>query len=92
MSKPKTSAEVYAAVDEMKAKLWELRKQARRMQRLEQQREAEAQRQRDMQEALELIEISKSLAAQDGITYYEILRRELDEQKEREAAASRVGG
>lgn len=90
MSKPKTSAEVFAAADEMKAKLKELRKQARRMQRLEDQREAEAQRQRDIHEALKLVELSKSLTVQDGSTYYEILHGKLDEQKQREAAASRI--
>ena len=78
-SKIKTSAEMTAAAEELKAKLSVMRKEARKMKRLEEQQEAEAQRQADIAFALKFVEYTKTQRFQnDRLTVFEVLKRKME--------------
>lgn len=82
MSKNKTSETITAEADVLQAKLAALRKEARKMKKLEDQQKAEEKRQKDIAYALEFVEFAKQLHFQNGgDSYYDYIARKLAERK-----------
>ena len=78
----KSSEEITAAADELQAKLAALRKEARKMKKLEEQQAAEEKRQKDIAYALEFVEFAKRLRFQNGNdSYFDYIARKLAESK-----------
>ena len=73
MSKARTSEELTAAANELQAKLNAMRREARKMKRLEEQQEAEAKRQADIAFALDFVALAKKERFQNGTTFYDAL-------------------
>ena len=79
---PRTSGDITRAADELQAKLARLRKEARRMKLLEEQREAEERRQQEIADALEFVEFTKGIYYPDSeVTVYEFITTVMDEAK-----------
>ncbi len=75
----KTSADITKEADALQAKLAAMRKEARRMKRLEKQKEAEAQRQQEIQFALTFVETAKLMDFGDGNgSYFEQISAAMD--------------
>ena len=82
MAKNKTSETITAEADALQAKLALLRKEARKMKKLEEQQEAEAKRQKDIAYALEFVEFAKQLHFQNGTdSYFDYIAKKLAESK-----------
>ena len=82
MSKNKTSETITAEADELQKKLAGLRKEARKLKKLEEQAEADARRQKDIAYALEFVEFAKRLRFQNGNdSYFDYIARKLAESK-----------
>lgn len=87
----KSSEEITAVADELQAKLALLRKEARKMKKLEEQQAAEEQRQKDIAFALEFVEFAKRLRFQNGNdSYFEYISRKLAESKATSGNAASV--
>lgn len=83
MAKVKSNEEINADINKLQMEIKGLQKEARRMKRLEQQKEAEEKRKRDMAYAVELVEFAKNIRFREGgETYYDFLSRMLAESKE----------
>ena len=83
MSKNKTSDQLTAEADDLLKKLAELRKEARKMKKLEDQQKAEAKRQEDIEYALEFVEFAKHLRFQEGgVTFFDIISKNMEERRE----------
>ncbi|WP_066646975.1 hypothetical protein [Christensenella timonensis] len=81
-SRIKSSEEITAEADELQKKLAGLRKEARKLKKLEEQAEADARRQKDIAYALEFIEFAKRLRFQNGNdSYFDYIARKLAESK-----------
>ena len=78
----KSSEEVTAEADELQKKLAGLRKEARKLKKLEEQAEADARRQKDIAYALEFVDFAKRLRFQNGNdSYFDYIARKLAESK-----------
>lgn len=81
-SRIKSSEEITAEADELQKKLAGLRKEARKLKKLEEQAEADARRQKDIAYALEFVEFAKRLRFQNGNdSYFDYIARKLAESK-----------
>ena len=81
-SRIKSSEEITAEADELQKKLAGLRKEARKLKKLEEQAEADARRQKDIAYALEFVEFAKRLRFQNGSdSYFDYIARKLAESK-----------
>lgn len=79
---PKTSADITKEADALQAKLAAMRKEARRMKKLENQKAAEAQRQRDIQFALEFVAMAKEMYLKDNsMSYFDYISEKLAEKQ-----------
>ena len=79
---PRTSGDITRAADELQAKLARLRKEARRMKKLEEQRGAEERRQQEIADALEFVEFTKGIYYSDSdVTVYEYITTIMEETK-----------
>ena len=78
----KTSADITKEADALQARLAALRKDARRMKKLEDAKAAEAQRQRDIQFALEFVQMAKEMHFKDSDrTYFDHISEKLVAKK-----------
>lgn len=81
-SRIKSSEEITAEADELQKKLAGLRKEARKLKKLEEQAEADARRQKDIAYSLEFVEFAKRLRFQNGNdSYFDYIARKLAESK-----------
>ena len=83
MSRIKSSEEITAAADELQIQLAALRKEARKMKKLEEQQAKEEQRKRDAEYALEFVAFAKQLHFQSGSgdSYFDYISKKLAESK-----------
>lgn len=73
------SEDISRAADALQLKLSKLRKEARRLKRIEEHQEAEAQRQKDIAFALQFLEVAKIAHLMDSEeTIYDVLSREIE--------------
>ena len=78
MAKNKTSETITAEADVLQAKLAALRKEARKLKKLEDQQKAEAKRQADIAYALEFVEFAKTVPFGDtGKTYFDVIKERM---------------
>ena len=78
----RTSEDITKSADELQVRLARLRKEARRMKKLEEQQKAEEHRQQEIEEALEFVEFTKGIYYPDSeVTVYEFITTVMDEAK-----------
>lgn len=78
----KSSADLKKEAATLRAKLAAVQKEARKMKRLEDQQAAEEQRQRDIQFALEFVEMAKKMYFRDGSrSYYDYISEKMAEKQ-----------
>lgn len=88
----KTSADIAKEAEELQAKAAALRKEARKMKKLEDAKAAEVQRQRNIQFALDFVEFSKGMFTRDGCkTYYDIIVKNMQEKNAPQPASENSG-
>lgn len=78
----KTSADITKKADALQARLAAMRKEARRMKRLEDQRAIETQRRQEIQFAFDFVEAAKELRWHNSDrTYYDCICERLEEKR-----------
>ena len=78
----RSSEDLTKAANELQAKLEKLRREARRMKKLEEQQKAEERRQQEIEKALEFVELTKGIYYPDSeVTVYEFITTVMDEAK-----------
>lgn len=83
----KTSADITKEADALQARLAAMRKEARRMKRLEDQKAAEAQRQEEIQFALAFVETARGMYFRDGSrSYFDYICEKMTEQQSVQSA------
>lgn len=83
----KTSADITKEADALQARLAAMRKEARRMKRLEDQKAAEAQRQEEIRFALAFVETAKGMYFRDGSrSYFDYICAKMTEQQSDQSA------
>lgn len=92
MSKNKTtSAELTAKADALAEQLKKLRSEARKMEKLEEQKAKEEQRKRDVAFALEFVSFSKTLYFKDSQTsYFDYISKKMKVRSEEEKSTDHV--
>lgn len=85
----KTSADITKEADALQARLAAMRKEARKMKRLEDQKAAEAQRQEEIRFALAFVETAKGMYFRDGSrSYFDYICAKMTEQQSDQSADS----
>ena len=78
----RSSEDLTKAANELQAKLEKLRREARRVKKLEEQQKAEEYRQQEIEKALEFVEFTKGIYYPDSeVTVYEFITTVMDEAK-----------
>lgn len=78
----KTSADITKEADALQAKLAAMRKEARRMKQIENQKAAEVQRQQEISFALEFVETAKGMYFKDGNrTYFDYISEKMEKKR-----------
>lgn len=78
----RSSEDLTKAANELQAKLEKLRREARRMKKLEEQQKAEERRQQEIEKALEFVEFTKGIYYSDSdVTVYEYITTIMEETK-----------
>ena len=78
----RTSEDITKSADELQMRLAKLRKDARRLKKLEEQQEAEERRQQEIADALEFVDFTKGIYYPDSeVTVYDYITTVIEETK-----------
>ena len=78
----RTSEDITKSADELQMRLAKLRKEARRLRKLEEQQEAEERRQQEIADALEFVDFTKGIYYPDSeVTVYDYITTVIEETK-----------